>query len=242
MPNGLHYRSAGEPTGETGELSRVEKAAKTEPTAISVHVVLGFVNATQCVRLALPLRWPNSGRAGVSFRTSEIGICTDDHLKISVPSGAKTRKHSAKPPRNIERQSPSSAPYFARSQEFGPLLSKCGGSNTTSPKRSDGNGSAVKSEMTPGKITNSRWPPFTDESFSMCRSARLSQKITRSSDLSNQNILEPQHTSRIVFSAIVHLCLEAQRFALPACGTGNCPIMTLTATRQVYARVSPRLF
>ena len=48
----------------------------------------------------------------MSAKICETGISCSFHLKISVPSGLSTRKHSAKPARSSSRQSPSSFPYF----------------------------------------------------------------------------------------------------------------------------------
>jgi len=75
------------------------------------------------VSLVLPKRCPNNGFSGVSFRTSGTGWSDSDHLKIMVPCGLNTRKHSAKPWRSISRQSPVKCPYFFESNPLAPVRS-----------------------------------------------------------------------------------------------------------------------
>lgn len=156
----------------------------------------------QCDFAVLPQRFPNRGRWGVKASTCDTGTSSSFHLKTSTPSNFRTRKHSANPLRNSSRQLLLSVPYFKATQPFEPLRIKCGGSKLTGAKLLSANGSAVKSATTSGFIMSVRFPPRLDLSGSSCVSRRLSMKIARGSERSNQNILEPQQASRTGFVLI----------------------------------------
>lgn len=55
------------------------------------------MNTIQWVCPFLPVGCPKIGRTGVSASTSLTFTCVSAHLKIKVPFGAKTRKHSVNP-------------------------------------------------------------------------------------------------------------------------------------------------
>ena len=149
--------------------------------------LFGFRNASQCVVACFPLRCPKSGLCGVSFSMSATAISFSAHLKMSVPSGFSTRKHSANPSRSISRQSSPSHPYlsiahpgFFTLRNHVPLAVWCGGSNTTRLNDSSGNGRFVKSASTSGLITVGLAPGLVSV---MCVSSRMSTNKARSSAL-----------------------------------------------------------
>ena len=151
----------------------------------------GFMNTIQCVRAVVPHRCPKSGFSGVRDSTVETGTRCSFHLKIRVPRGQSTRKHSANPAPSSSRQPGRSVPYFLRVQLFGPAL-VCGGSNTTSENVLSGNGSDLKSARMSGFTVMVR-PPCRVSATHVSR--RLSTNSARPSALSNQNILDPQQAS-----------------------------------------------
>lgn len=150
------------------------------------------MNTIQCVLAVVPHRCPNRGASVVRDRTVDTGTRCSFHLKINVPSGHKTRKHSEKPNRISSFQSAFSVPYFLAVQPLGPA-NVCGGSKTTSEKVSSLKGKALKSARTSGFTTISRRPSRV--SAVQC-SRRLSTNRARPSARSNQNIRDPQHASK----------------------------------------------
>lgn len=108
------------------------------------------------------------------------------HAKSFFESGSQVRT-----PRFLFNR-----PYFLPIQADWPTRSKCGGSNTTTGKEESANGSERKSAIRSGLITKRR------PSHRVCASTRISANTVRVSCLLNQNMREPQHTSKIVCSAI----------------------------------------
>lgn len=99
-------------------------------SAVVDHATPGFWNTIQCVRAVVPQRCPNSGFIVVNPSTVETGTRCSFHLKINVPSGASTRKHSANPWVSSSCHPGNNRPYFFAVQPLGPAK-VCGGSKTT---------------------------------------------------------------------------------------------------------------
>ena len=165
--------------------------------SLRVVVKMGvFIKQIQCVFAALPDRCPNSGFLSVSDKTSLVLIWISAHLKTKTPSAANTRKHSASPLRKSSRQLSRRMPYFFPIQLSGPAFLRWGGSNTTNLKLPSSNGRAVKSTDISGLMFSAR------PSHKICSSVRISPKRTSGFSRSNQNILDPQHGSRIFFPVV----------------------------------------
>ena len=116
-----------------------------------------FINVNQCVcvwfLLCLIVGCPKRGCWSVKANISFTGIWFSFHLKINTPPSSSTRKHSAKASRRSSRQSLPSVPYFLANHDFFPAWTRCGGSSTTTLNCPSGNGSAVKSSCTSGRIS-----------------------------------------------------------------------------------------
>ena len=153
------------------------------------------MNTIQCVLADLPHLCPTSGFSGVRANMCETGMSYSFHLKIKVPSGLRTLKHSLKPCRNIPCQPPGSLPYFFACQPLFPFRTRCGGSKTTIANRLSGHGRAVKSAIISGLTSSILFPPRLDLSLSIWLSCRLSANTARLSERLNQNIRDPQETS-----------------------------------------------
>jgi hypothetical protein len=157
----------------------------------------GLRKTNQCVFALRPQRFPYNGTTVVHAKTRCTGMSPSFHLNTNVPPGASTRKHSAKPLCKSTTQLSQSVPYVCASQEFcPPRRTKCGGSKTTCLKTPSGNGKAQKSAITSGSITTRLKPPLLEASFCVKTALRLSKYKALGFLRSNQNILEPQHTSR----------------------------------------------
>lgn len=154
-----------------------------------------LMNAIQCV-VGLVV-CPYNGGTGDKATTRANGTSLLLHLKIKVPFGFSTRKHSLNPSRSSHSQSPTNRPYLAARMPVVPICRRCGGSNTTCQNDSSGNGMDVKSARISGFTTIGFRPFVPGVPLSAAHSPRLlSMYSPRPSHLSNQNIRLPQHTSR----------------------------------------------
>ena len=149
------------------------------------------MKVTQCVFARLPEMCPKSGLTSVSFNISLVKIWHSFHLKIKIPCGSNTLKHSANPALISFCQVLFKIPYFLAIQLFAPSFIRCGGSKTTNLKLSSSNGKSVKSSAISGLI--SKLLP----SHNVWVSVLISPNKTSLLALSNQNILLPQQTSNI---------------------------------------------
>jgi len=170
-----------------GQRYRITKRSVADSAA--VHSDPAFMKTIQCPLAVAPILWPKSGFSCVNDRIVFTDIRCSFHLKINVPYGIRTRKHSANPRLISSFQSipPDKVPYFFAMYPDVPL-NVCGGSNTTSVKVLSGNGSALKSAKTSGSTTISR-TPCRESAETVSR--RLSTNKVRPSALSNQNIRGP---------------------------------------------------
>ena len=140
----------------------------------------------------------------MAFQTSTAGISCSDHLKISTPSGFKTRIHSENPSWIICGQFSDNLLYFFTNHDVSFAFVKCGGSKTTKENVLSSNGRSVKSHWTSGSIIQLCSDlPFVLAHIPKCSSFLLSQYIASGCSLLNQMLLLPHVQSRIFLSVLI---------------------------------------